>query len=57
MTRPIANTDRIAVELVDAEGVLCPGGYVGELRSIRAVVRYLMGDDQMMLGIDATCTL
>ena len=39
-------------EFVDAEDFLRPTSDVGELRSIRAIVRNLMRDDQVMFGID-----
>jgi hypothetical protein len=39
-------------ELVDAEDFLRPTSDVGELRSIRAFVRNLMRDDQVMFRID-----
>jgi hypothetical protein len=39
-------------EIGDAEDFLRPTSDVGELRSIRAIVRNLMRDDQVMFGID-----
>ena len=45
---PIGN----GFEFVDAENFLRPASDVRELRPIRAVVCYLMRDDQMMFGIE-----
>src|SRR5262245_5182004 len=40
------------LEFIDAEDLLCPAGDIGKSCPIRAAVRDLMRDDQMMLGID-----
>ena len=39
-------------EFFDAEDTLCTRGDVGELCPVRADVRHLMRDDQVMLGVD-----
>jgi hypothetical protein len=41
-----------SLEFIDAEHLLRLRGNVGKLCPIRASVRHLMGDDQVMVGID-----
>ena len=40
------------IELLYAQYRLCLVGHMGQLRSVSAVIGYLMHDDQMMLGFD-----
>ena len=45
------------LEFIDAEDLLCLRSDVGKLRPIRALVRHLMRDDQMMFGIDCNLNI